>query len=75
MTIMREALTISLPDKTKALVERLARERDLTTSEYVRRAIFRQLWEDAAEESTRLALPEARARGVYTDEDVFRLIS
>jgi hypothetical protein len=41
----------------------------------VRRAIFRQLWEDAAEESTRLALPEARARGVYTDEDVFRLIS
>lgn len=72
---MRQALTISLPDKTKSLVERLARENDLTTSEYVRRAIFRQIWQDAAEQSLRVALPRARNQGVFTDEDVFRLIS
>jgi predicted transcriptional regulator len=72
---MRKALTVSLPDKTKGLVERLARAEGLTTSEYVRRAIFRQIWQDAAAESQRIALPQARSRGVFTDEDVFRLIS
>lgn len=72
---MRRALTVSLPDETKGLVERLARSEGLTTSEYVRRAIFRQIWQDAAVDSQRAALPKARSRGVFTDEDVFRLIS
>ncbi|MEX5214449.1 MAG: hypothetical protein NW703_09835 [Nitrospiraceae bacterium] len=72
---MRETLTISLPVKTKRLLERAASESGLTTSEYVRLAIFRKLWQDAAAESRRVGVPRARARGVYTDEDVFRLIS
>lgn len=72
---MRDTLTISLPGKTKRLLERAASESGLTTSEYVRLAIFRKLWQDAAAESHRVSVPRARARGVYTDEDVFRLIS
>jgi hypothetical protein len=72
---MRETLTVSLPGKTKQLIERAARGSGLTTSEYVRLAIFRRLWQDASEESRRRAVPRARARGVFTDEEVFRLIS
>jgi uncharacterized protein (DUF1778 family) len=72
---VRETLTVSLPPKTKRLIERAASESGLTTSEYVRLAIFRKLWKDAAEESRRIAVPRARAKGVFTDEDVFRLIS
>jgi hypothetical protein len=72
---MRETLTVSLPGRTKRLIERAASESGLTTSEYVRLAIFRKLWQDAAAESRRVAVPRARARGVFTDEDVFRLIS
>lgn len=72
---MRDTLTISLPVKTKRLLERAASESGLTTSEYVRLAIFRKLWQDAAAESRRVSVPQARTRGVYTDEDVFRLIS
>ena len=72
---MRDTLTISLPAKTKRLLERAASESGLTTSEYVRLAIFRKLWQDAAAESRRVSVPRARGRGVYTDEDVFRLIS
>lgn len=72
---MRDTLTVSLPPKTKRLIERAASESGLTTSEYVRLAIFRKLWKDAAEESRRIAVPRARAKGVFTDEDVFRLIS
>jgi len=72
---MRETLTVSLPGKTKRLIARAARESGLTTSEYVRLAIHRKLWQDAATESRRVAVPRARLRGVFTDEDVFRLIS
>ena len=72
---MRTTLTISLPGKSKKLIERAARESGLTTSEYVRLAVFRKLWQDAAQESRRIAVPRARARGVFTDEEVFRLIS
>lgn len=68
-------MTVSLPAKTKRLIERAARESGLTTSEYVRLAIFRKLWQDAVAESRRAAVPRARARGVFTDEEVFRLIS
>jgi hypothetical protein len=72
---MRETLTVSLPRKTKQIIERAASESGLTTSEYVRLAIFRKLWQDASAESRRIAVPRARAKGVFTDEEVFRLIS
>jgi hypothetical protein len=72
---MRESLTVSLPGKTKRLIERAANESGMTTSEYVRFAIFRRLWQDAAAASRRVGVPAARAKGVFTDEDVFRLIS
>ncbi len=68
-------MTVSLPARSKRLLERAAREKGLTTSEYVRLAIFRRLWQDAAEESRRIGVPRARAKGIFTDEDVFRLIS
>ncbi|MGQ0736986.1 MAG: ribbon-helix-helix protein, CopG family [Acidobacteriota bacterium] len=72
---MRDTLTVSLPASTKRLIARAAREAGLTTSEYVRAAIQRKLWQDALEESRRVAVPRARARGVFTDEDVFKRIS
>jgi hypothetical protein len=72
---VRATLTVSLPGKSTRLVERAARESGLTTSEYVRLAIFRKLWQDATLESRRIAVPRARAKGIFTDEEVFRLIS
>jgi hypothetical protein len=44
-------------------------------SEFVRRALQNQLPEDAFEETRRLLLPRARSKDLYTDEDVFRLVS
>ncbi len=72
---MRETLTVSLPPRTKRLIARAATESGLTTSEYVRMAIHRKLWQDAVIESRRVAVPRARAKGTFTDEDVFALIS
>ena len=75
LTGLRETLTVSLPPRTKRLIARAAAESGLTTSEYVRMAIHRKLWQDAVAESRRVAVPRARAKGVFTDEDVFALIS
>jgi len=72
---MRKTLTVSLPGKTKRLVEKAASESGLTTSEYVRLAIHRKLWQDALAHSRQVAVGRARSRGIFTDEDVFRLIS
>ena len=72
---MRETLTISLPGKTKRLIEKAADESGQTTSEYVRLAVYQRLWQSAVGESRRKAVPKARARKVYTDEEVFKLIS
>jgi hypothetical protein len=72
---MRETLTVSLPAKTKRLIARAASESGLTTSEYVRLAIHRKLWQDAAAKSRRVGVRRARSRSVFTDEDVFKLIS
>jgi hypothetical protein len=47
----------------------------LTESEFVRRALQRQLWADAFDQTRRKLLPKARARRIYTDEDVFKMIS
>ena len=72
---MREILTVSLAPRTKRLIARAAAKSGLTTSEYVRMAIHRKLWQGAVTESRRVAVPRARATGVFTDEDVFALIS
>lgn len=73
--IMRTTLTISLPRDVRERISREAKRRKLSESEFVRRALQSQLWEDAFEETRRLLLPRARAKGIYTDEDVFRLLS
>jgi predicted transcriptional regulator len=72
---MRTTLTISLPPETRRRLASAARRRKLSESEFVRRALQTQLWNDAFEESRRRLVPKARARGIYTDEDVFKLVS
>ena len=72
---MRATLTISLPRQTRAEIAKAAKRRKLSESEFVRRALQTQLWQDAFEESRRKLTARARARSIYTDEDVFTQIS
>jgi hypothetical protein len=72
---MRATLTISLPPQTRAELARAARRRKLSESEFVRRALQTQFWQDAFEASRRKLTARARAMGIYTDEDVFKLVS
>lgn len=72
---MRETLTVSLPREMRRELARVAKRQKLTTSEYVRDALRRKLWLDAFDETRRALIPKARSLGIYTDEDVFKIVS
>lgn len=72
---MRTTLTVSLPRKMRREISQSARALHLTESEFVRRALQDRLWEESFEASRRRLVPQARAQGIYTDEDVFKLVS
>ena len=72
---MRTTLTISLPPPLRRDVARAAKMQRMSESEFVRRAVQRQLWADAFEETRRRLVPKARAQRIYTDEDVFKIVS
>ncbi len=72
---MEEVLTIRLPRGTRRRLERRAKAQKISVSQLVRRAL------DQDEFLTNLASaraelrPQARAQGIYTDEDVFAIVS
>lgn len=72
---MRQTLTISLPKDLRRDLDQTAKAEGLTTSEFVRRAvrvaIFRRSWRAARAK----LVPQARAEGIFTDEDVFTIVS
>ena len=72
---MEEVLTIRLPKGTRRKLEQRARAERLTLSQYVRRALDTEALLGAFEAARTDLVPLARARGVYTDEDVFAIVS
>ncbi len=72
---MRETLTISLPKELRRGLEKMARAEGVTSSEYVRRAIKADIFRRALRATRRELVPKARAIGIYTDEDVFKIVS
>jgi predicted transcriptional regulator len=72
---MEEVLTIRLPKGTRRRLERRAKAQKLSVSQLVRRALEQdELFTSLAAARSEL-LPHARARTVYTDEDVFAIVS
>jgi hypothetical protein len=72
---MEEILTIRLPKGTRRRLERRAKAHKISVSQLVRRALEQdELFTTLAAARTEL-LRSARARGVYTDEDVFAIVS
>lgn len=72
---MRETLTVSLPSKLRREVALAAKQQHVSASEYIRDAVKQKLWLDAFDEARRTLVPKARAAGIYTDEDVFNVVS
>ena len=72
---MRATLTISLPPGLRRDVSRAAKKDHMSESEFVRDALRRRLALDRFHSLRERAMAQAQARGIYTDEDVFKIIS
>jgi hypothetical protein len=72
---VEEILTIRVPKGTRRRLEQRARAEKLTLSQYIRRALDTEALLGALEAARADLVPAARARGVYTDEDVFKIVS
>jgi metal-responsive CopG/Arc/MetJ family transcriptional regulator len=72
---MKDTVTVTLPHdistELNALVKRTGRSR----SALIREAVRRQLSLERFRSLRERLVPKARARGIYTDEDVFKRIS
>ena len=69
------ALTIRLDPELERQIDRAAKRSGRTRSEFVRKALRRQLALDAFDDIRRRTMPFAEAAGYLTDEDVFRDVS
>ena len=72
---MEEVLTIRVPKGTRRKLAQRARAEQLTLSQYVRRALETEGLLGAFEAARADLVPVARAKGVYTDDDVFAVVS
>ena len=72
---MEEVLTIRVPKGTRRRLERRAHAERLTLSQYIRRALDTETLIGALEAARADLVPAARAKGIYTDEDVFTIVS
>ena len=72
---MRETLTISLPKDLRRNLDKMAKAEGVTSSEFVRRAVKVAVFRRALQAARRELVPQARTAGIYTDEDVFKIIS
>ena len=72
---MQEAITIRVPNGTRRRLAARARAEKLTLSQYVRRALEAEELLGTFEEARADLVPQARSQGIYTDEDVFKIVS
>jgi predicted transcriptional regulator len=72
---MEEVLTIRVPKGTRRKLEQRAKAEHLSLSQYVRRALEAEQLAGALEVARRDLVPRARAKGLYTDDDIFNIVS
>lgn len=72
---MEEVLTIRVPKGVRRSIQRTAREQKLSVSQYVRKALETEQFLDTFEAARARLVPQGRKLGIYTDEDVFKMVS
>jgi len=72
---MNSSLTITLPQNTERDLTEAATQDGVTKDEFVSKAVKVALWRRALRTARAELVPQARAQGIITDEDVFKIIS
>jgi metal-responsive CopG/Arc/MetJ family transcriptional regulator len=72
---MPGTITIRLPEELEKELDTVTREEKISRSEIIREAISRHLAVKRFRQLRRQILPFAEAKGILTDEDVFKSVS
>ena len=72
---MRESISISLPEDLKTELDRATEAEGISRSDLVREALREYLFLRRFRRLRQELMPYAEAQGIYTDEDVFRVVS
>ena len=72
---MRNTITISLPEKDRKALDRVAEADGVSRSDIIRESMRDYLFIREFRSLRREMLPQAAAQGIYTDQDVFDRIS
>ena len=72
---MRESVSISLPPWLKERLDQAVKGEQMNRSDIVREALKEYFTRKDLERIRQNMVPLAEARGVFTDEDVFREVS
>jgi Arc/MetJ-type ribon-helix-helix transcriptional regulator len=72
---MRETVTISVPAAIRKQLTKAAKADGVTQSEFVRQALKTELFRRSLRAARTELLRKARAKGIYTDDDVFKIVS
>jgi Arc/MetJ-type ribon-helix-helix transcriptional regulator len=73
--ILRESVTVSMPTWLKDKLDQAVRKERLNRSEIVREALQEYFAVRDFRGIREKMIPEAEAKGLFTDEDVFREVS
>ena len=72
---MRSVLSVSLPEKTSAELERFAKSTGRSKSDIVKESINLYLWEAQFRKMQRHLSGKAKKRGIVSEDDVFKAVS
>ncbi len=72
---MRSIITTSIPTRLKEKIDTIAEQQATTRSTIFQRALEEFLIDCELDAVRTSLVPEAQKRGLYTDEDVFKLVS
>jgi metal-responsive CopG/Arc/MetJ family transcriptional regulator len=72
---VRTSVSVSLPEKLNKEINKIAREMHLTRSDIVKVALTEYLFKYRFRKVRKKMVEKARAKGIYTDEDVFNRLS
>jgi predicted transcriptional regulator len=72
---MNATITVTIPRKMKAQIERIAKRENVKKTDIVRGALNRYVARMELDAIREAIVPEAQKKGIFTDEDVFKLVS
>ena len=72
---MRAVISVSFPENMAKELDRIARESGRTKSDLIKEALREFLWEERFSRLRKSLTRRSKAKGLVTDDDVFRAIS